>query len=293
MISIIIVTYHSQDLIQDCIYSIFQSTTLKHKEFEIIIVDNSDMDGHKTLLTTLEKELLKYENIRILKTPKNLGYGGGNNYGIEKSNGDLICIMNPDIRLNEDVLLDVIQQYRENDKLCLLGYKQKGGAEISFYLNPEFHLSIFTSMVVKLMNYINFFKADWCYLSGALMFLEKEKFSKIGGFDEDIFLYVEEADISKRILLEGYKINYCKNLEYTHYVKLDERANFNLKTYDYEIKSLFYYLNKYKFSRKLFLFKKILEFSFFGFFLFNKARREKIKNMKVQLIKAYKESNFK
>ena len=171
-ISIIIVAYNSDELIVDAIKSIYKYADLDQSDYEIIVVDNSDTQHHLILKKVIEKNF-NDEEILLIHNEKNGGYGQGNNMGIKASSGNIVCIMNPDVRFTEPLMIDVLSKF-SNHSLALLGYKQLGGFNYSFYRKPEYKTA-FSGWLCKINNKLNFFNSKKDYLSGAFFFINKEK----------------------------------------------------------------------------------------------------------------------
>ena len=94
-LSIVIVTFKSNDVIHDCIKSI-------DEEIQIIIVDNSnDIDFKKKIENT-------YKNVKCILSSENLGMGRGNNLGIQSSSTDFVLILNPDVILEKNSINELI-----------------------------------------------------------------------------------------------------------------------------------------------------------------------------------------
>ena len=84
-LTVIIVTYQTpKKIILDCLKSL-------NKETNILIVENSDIFNHH------ESVLTEFPEVRIICTGENLGYGGGNNFGIKHTKTDYVLILNPDV----------------------------------------------------------------------------------------------------------------------------------------------------------------------------------------------------
>jgi len=257
-ISVIIVTYNSTDLIIDCINSIYKYNDIGSENIEVIVVDNSHEVESRKMFSLLKQT---YGNkLSLIKNQKNLGYGYGNNIGIEHSTGDIICIMNPDVRLSEPIFQKTLNKFENDGSLGLIGFKQKGGNNLSFYIKPEYHLSLFNSMAVKIFNKLNYFNSKFFFLSGALFFMDKCKFLDIKKFDNRIFLYSEESDISNRLINKGYTINYISKHKYIHLV--NKRSLINSTTRHIMLQSAIYYLLKYKKNPNIFIKKKYIELIF-------------------------------
>ena len=116
-ITVLILTFNTpENTILDCLSSI-------DGDVKILIVENSNSFAHK------DKVLSKFDNVNILCTGKNLGYGGGNNFGIEKAKTDYILILNPDVICGKDFfnhLNDVIEKNKNfsiNTVLCVRAFQ--------------------------------------------------------------------------------------------------------------------------------------------------------------------------
>ena len=242
-LSIVIVTYNSLNLIEDCIDSILQYNDLGENNVEIIISDNSD-DSNATELELLLTK--KYgDQVNYYHNKSNLGYGNGNNHGIARSESNIVAVMNPDVRLCESLFKDGLKSFSENKKLAFLGYKQLGGANLSFFFHPEYYFSFLNTPLIRFCNVFNIFTARFHYLSGAFFLVDKKKFEQIGLFDENIFLFFEEPDIVKRFIKLGYDVSYNPKFSYQHLV---ENRDFSAKSYLNWLNSLNYYCRKHQFN---------------------------------------------
>lgn len=273
--SFIIVTYNSQHLIEECISSIFKYADIDKNLFEVIVVDNSNDENHFILKDLISK---RFQNkIHLIHNIKNGGYGQGNNVGISASSGKYICIMNPDVRIVEPILLRTNQFFEKNQQYAMLGFKQIGGANISYYIKPEYKPSVGVSIITKLTNYLNVFSERKFYLSGAFFFVRRKDIEAIGLFDEKIFLYFEEPDIGNRLLAKNKRIKFDSSKKYIH---LSGGRDFSEFSFRNEMKSLLYYIEKFKFDRPKILNNYLSEYKFnqFLFTLFGKKQRaEKMK----------------
>jgi GT2 family glycosyltransferase len=256
--SFVIVTYNSKSLIKDCIDSIFKYNDVHLDLIEILVIDNSNYIENRELFDYLET--LYGNKIIKIKNKGNLGYGHGNNVGIGIATGEIICIMNPDVRLVEPLLRVVNTQYISDTKLCLLGFSQLGGSNLSHYIKPEYYIPILNPLLIKLTNRLNIFNSKFSYLSGAFFFIHKAKFQSIGLFDESLFMFFEEADICNRILAKNYSVKYMKEYKYLHF--MNERNDFSRFAFEVGLDSLKHYTYKYKFSESRLLSNKIITLKF-------------------------------
>ena len=107
MITIIIVTFKSEKLIDNCINSI-------DSNYKIIVVENSSDIKFKTYLES------KYKNVKCILTGENLGFGAANNIGILHAHTDHVLVLNPDAKLFPDTL-DILETYVQTIDFAILG----------------------------------------------------------------------------------------------------------------------------------------------------------------------------
>lgn len=278
-LSIIIVTYKSLKDIVPCLNSIYMSNNLHGNDLEIIIVDNSPVEIFHQMKALLEGVF--GHAVLLIHNSKNGGYGQGNNVGIAYSTADYVLIANPDIILQRPIFDEALKLFKKDDKLALIGGKQLGGKNISFWNLPEFDFFIFTAPVSILFNKIGLYSERLFYLSGALLFINKKKFHEIGLFDEKLFMYCEEADISRRFRERGYRTKYVKKFVYKHLV--DERDDVSETSFDRLMRSTQYYLDKFGFSYRKFLKRKIYSYEIMQLMYSMAGKKEHVRKTAVYL----------
>ena len=197
-LSVIIVTYNSEPDIYGCLDTLFAHNDIGDA-LEIIVVDNNSRD-----FTHLRDEIARLygEKVVVLSNSQNGGYGQGNNIGIRHATSPVIMIMNPDVRIIQISLKDIVAQYKEDANLALLGFKQivnmSGKRGTSFSLLN--HYPGFVRLVGGVLaNRLDCFCWKHMYFCGACFCVRKAMFEEAGLFDEHIFLYGEENDIHYRI----------------------------------------------------------------------------------------------
>lgn len=249
-ISVVIVTYNSSKDIIACIESINSNNDLG-PDLEIIVVDNQSAD------VALLKSLLEsnFNNVRLIENHINGGYGSGNNIGIKEASAPIILVMNPDVRLFSPIFKKALACFEADEKIGLLGMCQY---EALNRLGNSF-LPIDNSFL-NFIRYIWYkkrkkFNSKYLKISGACMFLHKAHFDEIGKFDNRIFMYSEEYDITKRFNLSPYVIKFCSQIGYIHPV---HNRDFNKQSEDFALRSFVYTRHKYNQSIKKEILQKVL-----------------------------------
>jgi GT2 family glycosyltransferase len=263
-LSIIIVTYNSQKDILNCLSSIFETSDIPREAIDIIVIDNSSKE---VFIETEELIISQYgTEINIIRNSKNGGYGQGNNFGIQYAMAEVICIVNPDVIFLKPIFQEALNMFIVNERLAMIGGKQFGGGDISYWIRPEYDFFLFTAPISKILNKFNIYLQKYFYLSGALLFVSKTKFLEIGGFDEKMFMYCEEADITKRFLQKNYETSYRKDFHYQHLI--DERSEAGEMSLKFLINSYKIYFSKFDFNYRGFMRRRI--FTFKALMLFGK-----------------------
>ncbi|MCS7110122.1 MAG: glycosyltransferase family 2 protein [Candidatus Caldarchaeum sp.] len=177
-----------------------------YPSLEIILVDNNSHDGSERQLAE------KFNQIKLVKLGENRGYAGGNNAGAKASSKDVkyLAFLNNDVVVEKNWLREIIKAM-EMDKA--VGAAQP---KIMQLKNPKLIDSIGgtidrTGRAYDLGHGLpDFTEARYPYQTfyarGAAIVVRKELFERLGGFDEDYFIYYEETDFCWRLRLLGYKV---------------------------------------------------------------------------------------
>jgi Predicted glycosyltransferases len=235
-ISLIIVTYNSSKHIFDCLESVFKHNDIG-EELEVIVVDNNSQERE----AMFEGIKNKFGDSVILKdSGKNGGYGYGNNIGVKMATAPVVIIMNPDVRIESPIFGRIIAKMDNDYSTGVLGVSFVDGS-LPYYIKLE-KINICNQIIHPLRVRLHKYNEKLMYMSGSFLVFRKEVFEKAGAFDENIFMYTEEPDITNRIQALGYKAIWCRDIKVRH---LAHGRRFNKKTEDMMFESLKYYFKKY------------------------------------------------
>ena len=234
-LSIIIVTYNSFHLIFDCLDSVFKYNDIGDG-LEVIIVDN---DSSQCTEMFNKIESIYGNRVKLIKSDKNGGYGYGNNIGIRASQADKVVVMNPDVRFVSPILSSVIEVLSSGN-VGMIGVDFVDGS--SPYYFKRGHSSLFRSLFAKYFIWRRKYDANEMFMSGSFFAFDKQAFYKAGMFDENLFMYSEEADITNRMLSKGYEVIWCPNIKVLH---LAHGRDFNPVLDRIRLESGDYYEKKY------------------------------------------------
>ena len=182
-LTIIITTFKSEKIVDDCILSV-------DEKYPIIVVENSDNISFKKNIED------KFKNVRCHLLGKNLGYTQANNKGIKLASTNFVYIINPDVRLEKDTIENLSFEL-EN----LKDFSIASPLETTSLENRNF--GFFEKNNKKELN-LTPLEVD--YVDGFSMLINKSKFRDNHFFDENIFIYLENNDLCKRALEKGEKI---------------------------------------------------------------------------------------
>jgi GT2 family glycosyltransferase len=212
-ISVTIVSYNSDVYIERCLESVFAQDW---PSIEIIVIDNASSDQTCSLLE-------KYKGrIQVVLNAENRGFAAGQNQAIHLAKGEWIFALNPDVRLEPNFLSLLLQEKNLDPKIgTICGKLLRANSDLlptldrridsaGIYFTPTFrHLDrgsdLPDSPEYDEPAYVFGATAAAALYSKALI----EDVSVDGEFfDEDFFLYREDADVSWRAQLQGWRCLY-------------------------------------------------------------------------------------
>jgi GT2 family glycosyltransferase len=225
-ISIVIVNYNSADYLEQCLISIEKATN--NLSVETIVVDNNSTDSPDFV------KFNRFQNTRIIELSENLGFSKANNIGVSFAKGEFILILNPDTLLEETTLSTMYNYMLDNHDVGAAGCKvlnSDGSFQLACRRGFPTPWVSFTKLfgLQKLFpksrlfgKYNQTFRSiDDTYevdsVIGAFMFIRKQVWDSVSGFNEAYFMYGEDIDLCSRINKAGWKISYVSETSIIHY----------------------------------------------------------------------------
>lgn len=216
-ISVVIVSFNSTNFLQLCLESVTKA--LKQIEGEIIVVDNASTEDCVSMIRE------NFPQVRLIVNEENVGFSRASNLGAKVAEGEYLLILNPDVILPEESLKSVLDYAKDHADMGALGCRFIDG---SGKLLPECKRNQpgIRAAMAKLLG------LDWGYyanhleengigdvevLTGAFMFLKRDLFEAMNGFDEQFFMFGEDIDLSYRIQSSGLKNRYLGSLTIIHF----------------------------------------------------------------------------
>ena len=223
-VSIIIVCYNSEDYIINCLDSISNN---KSANYEIIIIDNNSIDS------TIQKVKQYYNDVKLIRNIKNLGFSSAINIGIKEAVGNKIFLLNPDTKLKKNCIPNLIEKINKssyrviapqilNENNTIVRSLWRFPTLISSIGELIYLDSLFKSKNYGEKNFNNSFEIE--SFSGAAMFFEKKIIDKIGFFNENLF-WSEDIDFCKRLNQNQEKILFYPKSKLIHFGGKSSKSN--------------------------------------------------------------------
>ena len=196
-ISFVVVCFKSSEALKSLLLSV-------PKEIEVILVDNSQDEE--------TREIAKAYDCLLLQNKKNIGFGAFFAFHLLNNVENYLLFINPDSEIQPNALEELVKASKNypnasafNPKIINKVGKQSFKRRSVLLAKSEWMSRTFPSS-----------DKEVTVLSGAAIFIKKENFLKVSGFDEKIFLYHEDDDISIRLKNEVGPLFYVHNAVIKH-----------------------------------------------------------------------------
>ncbi len=228
-LSIIIVCYKGWKRLNKCLDAL-DSFSGKNFKAEVIVVDNNS--GEETIYKTEDR----FPKFRFIYNEANGGFANGCNLGAQFAEGDFLLFLNPDTIAVESAIEKLLNTAQQNPWFGIVSCRQVNdmGKESTAYgqfpsvLNlTGFQRALFGQSKREegsRMPDISF--PDW--VSGSVLLIRHEIFKRLGGFDEDFWMYFEDVDLCRRVRNIDSEIAFCRNITIEH--NHGGSSRINLKT---------------------------------------------------------------
>jgi GT2 family glycosyltransferase len=198
-------------------------------EYRLCVVDNSPTNELQDLCT-------RFPNVEYYHNPSNPGFGSGHNIAILRSNAEAApyhLILNPDLYFEPHVIPELIDYLKQHNDIGLIQPKicfPSGDTQYLCKRYPSLLVLFIRRFIPKKLhflfaNYLDYFEMkdtgynkvfDAIHLSGCFMLFRKKCLDEIGYFDENLFMYFEDVDITIR-MSKKYRSVYYPYVQVFHY----------------------------------------------------------------------------
>lgn len=218
-LSIIILNHNGKQWLKDCFQSVFDNT--HNISFEVILVDNASTDG------SVEYVRKEFPQVKVIKNNANVGFTRGNNIGVKEAVGEYVCILNNDTIVLPDALNNLFNFVKTQPiKTIATGkiLKFSGGIQPNCSNLPTFFREYlnFTFSKIKGPNPFTLrLKEDEIQkvevVTGTYFMIKRSDMLELCGFDENIFIFYEDADLCLRFCKLGGQVLYYPDSVIKHY----------------------------------------------------------------------------
>lgn len=250
-LSVVIVSYNAKYFLELCLSSVLKAS--ENLTSEIIVVDNQSTDGTCALVKA------KFKTVKLIENNQNLGFAKANNIGVAQASGNYVLILNPDTVIAEDTFINCLEFAELHPNFGALGVKLIDGTG---HFLPESKRNLPTALVTfykmlgiknqKNSYYAQHISENSCgevsILVGAFMFLKRNTYLAVGGFDSDYFMYGEDIDLSYKLTVAGYNNYYLGSTSAIHFKGESTQKDIKYLKYFFKAMPLFY---KKHFKRNL------------------------------------------
>jgi len=246
-LSIVIVAWNVRDLVLDCLASIADAKL--GLSYEVIVVDNGSVDH------SVEAVVRQFPDTRVVALPKNIGFGAGNNRGLEVMRGRHAVLLNSDTIVLPGGLEACVRFLDEHPEVGAVGPQllnpdrsKQNCIHNSPTLVSEIVGQSFLRRVLprrwpsKRVDYPGPVEVE--AVLGACLFVRREVIAEIGLIDEDYFFFLEETDWCHRMRAAGWRVFHLPDAHVIHLYGESTKKKLPLRT------RIEYYRSRYIFFRK-------------------------------------------
>lgn len=202
-LSVLIVTWNGDDLLNNCLSSIF---SVYGDALEIIVVDNANLESTKKLVSS-------FKNTKYIASASNLGFAGGNNLGLPACTKKYVLLLNNDTLISKDSFSPLIDYMEKNPQVAVT----QGRMRLPLFSNVLDDAGVMITPTGILFHpYTRKYEAVTNVptrpvhsIKGAMMMVRKEVIAQVGGLFYDHFhCNYEETDFCHRVWMCGYEVHY-------------------------------------------------------------------------------------
>lgn len=222
-ISVILVSYAARDRLRRCLDSL--GPQVPDALLEVIAVDNASPDGSAALVRT------QYPWVRLVEHPENRGFAAAVNAGARLAKGDAFLLLNPDTEVPPGAAEAMGRSLHEHPRASAIGFRQQdvsGMLQLSSWFEPGLFTELLRHAAQARFDRGDRRIAGWidrcitvprrvAWVSGAVLLTPRAAFERVGGFDEEYFLYFEDIDYCQRVRVAGGEVWYDPTVTVLHH----------------------------------------------------------------------------
>lgn len=224
-VSVVIVVWNAKKYVMECLTSLREHCASVYDE--VIVVDNASTDGTPDLVAEL------FPEFKLIRNASNLGFAQANNIGIAQSSGEYVCLVNSDVKFNDDCLSPMLQFMSQHLDAGMVGptmLSDDGEVRRSTMRFPtvwnEFCRALGLDLVFKksrlfggllMSDFDHQTTAPVEILNGWFVVVRRRALNRVGQLDPEFFMYAEDLDWSYRFHKAGEKLFFFADAGAIHY----------------------------------------------------------------------------
>lgn len=236
LVSIIIVSYNTSDLLSACLKSLERELANSRLtgQAEIFVVDNNSRDGSSDMVKT------EFPQVCLIQNTENLGFGRANNRAIERAKGDYLFFLNPDAEICQGATAVMLDFMKKNPDIGLAGTAlifPDGSPQPSVektYPGARYAAADLQNL-----------PGDIAWVMGASMIARAGLIKRIGGFDERFFLYGEDIDLCLSVRKDGFAVGYIPDAVIIHHEGQSEKNSLPLHVFEKKMAAAILFFKKH------------------------------------------------
>lgn len=215
-IDVVIVNWNTGNQLARCLDGL--ESGVAAQRLNLIIVDNASHDG----------SVVAPARGRVIDNEQNLGFAVACNQGARAGSAPYVLFLNPDTEVNAETIVSAVSTLSADDRIGVVGIQlrdREGHVQRSCARQPNsIMLACHAIGLTRIWPKTGYVMGEWDHNSdrdvdhviGAFYLIRRELYKRLGGFDERFFLYLEDLDLSRRVLNSGYKIRFVCDSSILH-----------------------------------------------------------------------------
>ena len=225
-ITVSIVSYNTCALLRDCLRALTARQREAEATLEVIVADNGSTDGSVEMVRT------EFPGVRLVETGGNIGYGRANNMALAGAQGRYYFILNSDTEVEKGALAALRGFLEAHPQAGAVGARlilPSGATQPSCARDPSLAAVFWEQTYLHKLFPTNrivggYAMTDWDYNSerqveqavGACLFIRREAWEQLGGFDPAYFMYFEDTDLCVRLRRAGWNLWFLPQARVLH-----------------------------------------------------------------------------
>ncbi|MGH9850400.1 MAG: glycosyltransferase family 2 protein, partial [Blastocatellia bacterium] len=211
LVYVIVLNYRMLSQTTECLKSLLQ---LSYRNYRIVVVDNGSGDGIESAVKS------QFPAVTVIQTGANLGYTGGNNAGIEYALGngaDYVLVVNPDtVTFNPKFVDEMVDYLESHPEVGIAGprvfLREIGNVQNTVLFAPGLWRSVTNWFRFRIdpqsLEFSGGEVVEAEVINGVCLLIRAGCLRQVGLFDENVFMYIEDADMDYRARQQGWQVKY-------------------------------------------------------------------------------------